>query len=184
MISAAEVAKHNREGDCWLILKTEEQQKVVCDVTRFLDNHPGGAEVMLEYAGMDATQAYDDIGHSKSAKRQVEKYVIGRLSTAATEPQIAITINDNSSALLQKHHQTKHSSSKQLELETISPRTPGGRNSRNVKKLDWRVPVLIALLLMFVVLGANYSLLSEVWSGGEEEATTTGETSTSSAGHR
>jgi cytochrome b involved in lipid metabolism len=34
-------------------------------VTEYLDDHPGGAEVMLEQAGMDATDMFEDIGHTQ-----------------------------------------------------------------------------------------------------------------------
>lgn len=52
-ITAADVAKHNTESDCWLIIgnaKTGGQK--VYDVSKYLDEHPGGAEVMMEFAGI------------------------------------------------------------------------------------------------------------------------------------
>ena len=68
-IDAAEVAKHNTPNDCWLILGNSSNGKQimmnylfdynfdklggakVCDVTKYLNDHPGGAEIMLEFAG-------------------------------------------------------------------------------------------------------------------------------------
>jgi flavocytochrome c len=41
-----EVAKHNTEKDCWVILNGQ-----VLDVTEFLEDHPGGAKAILLYAG-------------------------------------------------------------------------------------------------------------------------------------
>ena len=35
---------------CWVIIKGE-----VYDVTNFLDDHPGGAAIILKYGGKDAT---------------------------------------------------------------------------------------------------------------------------------
>jgi cytochrome b involved in lipid metabolism len=50
--TAAEVARHNTEGDCWIVLGSAVTGGAkVYDVTRYLDEHPGGAEVILEYAG-------------------------------------------------------------------------------------------------------------------------------------
>lgn len=42
----------------------------VYDVTKYLDEHPGGEEVLLEVSGdsEDASGAFDDIGHSSDAK--------------------------------------------------------------------------------------------------------------------
>lgn len=53
--------------------------KQVLDVTKFLEEHPGGAEVLLESAGKDATKDFDDIGHSKGAKSLLLKYQVGVL---------------------------------------------------------------------------------------------------------
>jgi L-lactate dehydrogenase (cytochrome) len=50
LISAEEVAKHNTRDDCWVIISGQ-----VYDVTDFLDQHPGGANVILQQAGDDAT---------------------------------------------------------------------------------------------------------------------------------
>lgn len=49
----------------------------VYDVTKYLDDHPGGAEVMLDVAGQDADEFFEDIGHSKEAREELKKYLIG-----------------------------------------------------------------------------------------------------------
>jgi cytochrome b involved in lipid metabolism len=44
--------KHNTEEDCWIIIGNEKNGgPKVYDVTKYLDDHPGGAEVMMEFAG-------------------------------------------------------------------------------------------------------------------------------------
>ncbi|KAF2660829.1 hypothetical protein K491DRAFT_687951 [Lophiostoma macrostomum CBS 122681] len=52
----AEVAKHNTAESCWVILYGN-----VYDVTKFIPEHPGGAKVILQLAGTDATEEYDPI---------------------------------------------------------------------------------------------------------------------------
>jgi cytochrome b involved in lipid metabolism len=49
----------------------------VYDITKYLDDHPGGAEVMLDVAGQNADEFFEDIGHSKEARSELEKYLIG-----------------------------------------------------------------------------------------------------------
>lgn len=50
------VAKHNTKDSCWVILYGN-----VYDVTEFLPNHPGGANIVLKLSGKDATEEYDPI---------------------------------------------------------------------------------------------------------------------------
>ena len=46
MLDASEVAKHNSRESCWLVI-----QEQVYDVTDFLEEHPGGPNIILFYAG-------------------------------------------------------------------------------------------------------------------------------------
>lgn len=48
-------------------------------MTKFLEEHPGGEEILLESAGKDATKDFEDIGHSKAAKNLLLKYQVGVL---------------------------------------------------------------------------------------------------------
>ncbi|CAL4917571.1 unnamed protein product [Urochloa decumbens] len=57
----------------------------VYDVTPFMDEHPGGDEVLLAVTGKDATADFEDIGHSDSAREMMEKYHIGQID-ASTIP--------------------------------------------------------------------------------------------------
>lgn len=55
------------------------------DVTKYLDDHPGGAEVMLDVAGQDADEFFEDIGHSKDAREELKQYYIGDLKMDAAQ---------------------------------------------------------------------------------------------------
>ncbi|KAF9446522.1 hypothetical protein P691DRAFT_794412 [Macrolepiota fuliginosa MF-IS2] len=50
------VAEHNSRDSCWIIVHDK-----IYDVTEFLDEHPGGSKIILKYAGVDATEAYEPI---------------------------------------------------------------------------------------------------------------------------
>ncbi|CAL5344196.1 unnamed protein product [Camellia sinensis] len=54
----------------------------VYDVTPFMDDHPGGDEVLLSATGKDATNDFEDVGHSDSAREMMEKYYIGEIDTS------------------------------------------------------------------------------------------------------
>ena len=41
--------------------------------------HPGGEEVLLEQAGKEASEAFEDVGHSTDARELMNKYNIGEL---------------------------------------------------------------------------------------------------------
>ncbi|KAJ5721534.1 mitochondrial cytochrome b2 [Penicillium malachiteum] len=56
VFDAAEVAQHNSNKSCWVILYGK-----VYDVTDFVANHPGGAKVILRLAGKDATEEFDPV---------------------------------------------------------------------------------------------------------------------------
>ena len=49
------------------------------DISKYLDEHPGGAEVLLDVAGQDATDQFEDIGHSGDARKELANYKIGTL---------------------------------------------------------------------------------------------------------
>jgi cytochrome b involved in lipid metabolism len=52
----------------------------VYDVSEYLDDHPGGKDVLLEMAGSDATAEFDFVGHSIDAKKTLESFEVGLLA--------------------------------------------------------------------------------------------------------
>ena len=45
----------------------------------FIYQHPGGEEILLEHAGQDSTEAFEDVGHSTDAREMLKEYLIGDL---------------------------------------------------------------------------------------------------------
>ncbi|GEQ69955.1 hypothetical protein JCM33374_g3631 [Metschnikowia sp. JCM 33374] len=72
--SMEEVAKHNTETDCWVIVKN-----VVMDLTPFLNDHPGGRESILNFAGRDATESFDMLHEDSVIARYAPQCVLGRV---------------------------------------------------------------------------------------------------------
>jgi len=69
-----EVAGHNNKKSTWIVIHDN-----VYDVTKFLEEHPGGEEVLLEQAGKDGTEHFEDVGHSTDARTMMKDYLIGEL---------------------------------------------------------------------------------------------------------
>lgn len=79
-ITKEELKKHKDGKSCWIAIHDK-----VYDVTRFLEEHPGGEEVLLEQAGSYATEAFEDVGHSTDARELLQKYEIGELAEGDRE---------------------------------------------------------------------------------------------------
>jgi len=48
-----EVKTHNTINDAYIIV-----DNIVFDVTKFMDNHPGGKDILLQYLGTDASDIF------------------------------------------------------------------------------------------------------------------------------
>ncbi|KAG9511411.1 Potassium voltage-gated channel subfamily H member 4, partial [Fragariocoptes setiger] len=65
---------HTAKDSVWFVIHGK-----VYDATKFLDEHPGGEEVLLEQAGQDATEIFEDVSHSSDARELMKEYEIGEL---------------------------------------------------------------------------------------------------------
>jgi cytochrome-b5 reductase len=61
-ISWQEVALHKSAENCWIVIDGK-----VYDPTYYLDEHPGGANKIMEWAGQDATKGFKEAKHSMDA---------------------------------------------------------------------------------------------------------------------
>ncbi|GMI70412.1 cytochrome B5 isoform B, ARABIDOPSIS CYTOCHROME B5 ISOFORM B [Hibiscus trionum] len=77
LFTFAQVSQHNHGKDCWLIINAK-----VYDVTKFLEDHPGGDEVLLSATGKDATDDFEDVGHSNSAIDMMDQYRVGEIDVS------------------------------------------------------------------------------------------------------
>ncbi|MCL7038460.1 hypothetical protein MKW94_024562 [Papaver nudicaule] len=69
--SYEDLSRHNQIKDCWLLISGK-----VYDVTQFMNDHPGGDQVLLSIAD------FDDVGHNEFAKEMMVKYYIGEIDSS------------------------------------------------------------------------------------------------------
>ena len=78
-LPSAEVASHKTEKSCYVTIGTK-----VYDITPFLEDHPGGADLILQYAGKDVKGAMEDPishAHSEAAWEILDEHLIGFMVT-------------------------------------------------------------------------------------------------------
>ncbi|KAI1498748.1 cytochrome B5 [Biscogniauxia marginata] len=69
-----EVAAHKETTDAWMVIRGE-----VFDVTKYINDHPGGAELLVVTAGKDATEPFDYVGHSTDAFDILTNLRVGKI---------------------------------------------------------------------------------------------------------
>jgi len=72
--SMEEIARHNRDDDVWLVI-----HGCVYDCSTFLNDHPGGPEILQQHAGTDVTSDFEEVFHSPDARKQLEDFIVGTL---------------------------------------------------------------------------------------------------------
>ncbi|ORY94121.1 cytochrome b5-like heme/steroid binding domain-containing protein [Syncephalastrum racemosum] len=78
IFSFEDISKHNTRDDLWMVINGK-----VYDITAFVDEHPGGEEVLVDEGAKDATGPFDDVGHSDDARELLQKYYIGDIDPAS-----------------------------------------------------------------------------------------------------
>ncbi|KAL9713065.1 hypothetical protein Ac2012v2_004306 [Leucoagaricus gongylophorus] len=90
IVTADQLRAHKTRDGLYILLHGK-----VYDVTKFLDEHPGGDEVILAEACQDATEAFEDVGHSDEARALLPDMLVGdfeqgsetKLKSGAAEAQ-------------------------------------------------------------------------------------------------
>ncbi|KAJ7637159.1 oxidoreductase [Roridomyces roridus] len=81
IFTAEDVATHKTQSNCWL-----SRNGKVYNVTKFIDDHPGGDDIILKYAGKDVGAVMtgkegEHHEHSDAAYDMLEEYQVGKLGT-------------------------------------------------------------------------------------------------------
>lgn len=117
----AEVEKHGSSKSCYVTIGTK-----VYDVTDFVDDHPGGGDLILEYAGKDVEDILKDVSshpHSEAAYEVLDESLVGFVvpekAVPAGEPtSVQDTVNGEVSQEPAVHPRTGMSCEEDLNKET------------------------------------------------------------------
>ncbi|KAI9847456.1 MAG: hypothetical protein M1837_002357 [Sclerophora amabilis] len=76
-----DVSTHTAKKDLYIVVHDK-----VYNATTFVDEHPGGEEVLLDVGGQDATEAFEDVGHSDEAREVLDGLLVGNLKRVPGDP--------------------------------------------------------------------------------------------------
>ncbi|KAH6634724.1 nitrate reductase [Chaetomium sp. MPI-SDFR-AT-0129] len=79
-ITIKEVAEHTAKSDGWIVIHGK-----VYNVTDYIVDHPGGVDVLVDVLGRDATEEYDNAGHSEDASEIMAEFCVGTLKKTESQ---------------------------------------------------------------------------------------------------
>jgi len=153
VLSMEEVAKHNTKEDCWVVLYGKAY-----DLTKFARVHPGGAKLIIDAAGKDATKIFDPI-HPKDIMDKLLK------------PSLTMGLVDEST--IKPEHIAQPEAPKVLPKKIRKAETEEGEDGAVVEFVK---PPLAAMLNTFDFESvARETMEPQAWgyysSGGDDEIT-------------
>ncbi|KAL2828367.1 hypothetical protein BJY01DRAFT_131700 [Aspergillus pseudoustus] len=131
ILTSAEVESHNSAKSCYVTIGSK-----VYDITSFVEDHPGGGDLILEYAGKDVTKILRDPvshDHSDSAYEILEENLIGFLGS------------ESSAKGANGVPQPMYASTGMSTEEDLSVDTDYNRDYQTHKFLDLNKPLLMQL---------------------------------------
>lgn len=134
------------------------------DITSFVDDHPGGGDLILEYGGKDVTKIMaDEISHthSEGAYEMMEDYLIGFVATAEIMDAVTESSRPDDIVPLMPSEQGMQELGAQGASEAVYANT-GMSSAEDLSKetdttADYRTHKFLDL---------NRPLLMQVWNGG------------------
>lgn len=147
----SEVASHNSQRSCYVTLGAK-----VYDLTDFLDSHPGGADLILEYAGKDVAEILKDESshfHSDAAYEVLDDSLVGFLVSGKAGNGSAVNGNASSTAVeadaSNGNGKAVHPRTGMASEEDLSKETDYDKDYKQHKFLD-----------------LNRPLFPQIWFGG------------------
>lgn len=140
----AEVEKHNTPDSLWVTIGSK-----IFDVTDFLQAHPGGPELIEEYAGKDVTAILKDEmshTHSDSAYEILDESLVGFIGTGKPGANGSANGSANGTSALDKNGNPVHPRTGMSCEEDLSRETDYSADYRTHKFLDLNRPLFPQML--------------------------------------
>lgn len=132
----ADVRSHNSAKSCYVTLGPN-----VYDVTEFLNDHPGGADLVLEHGGTDVAHIMKDVishEHSEAAYEILEDCHIGFVASSSDTKSLA---NGGVEATVDGNTQLVYATTGMSREEDLSVETDVAADYRTHKFLDLSRPL-------------------------------------------
>jgi len=88
-LTMEEVAKHTAPGNVWIVINGE-----VLDVTKWIPNHPGGEQAIMQYAGKDASEEWNMIHQPGTVEKNLA-FVVKKGKLAGAGAGVAEAVVDD-----------------------------------------------------------------------------------------
>lgn len=147
LLASSEVSKHNKATDCWVTLYNRK----VYNVSGFIDQHPGGGDIILPYAGKDVTGIMADMvshEHSESAYEMLDDdMLVGYLATPEEERDLLNNKNNTPVEVKLADAEDLYEFHDKLPaLEALSIQTDYNEDAKKHKFLDLNKPLIPQML--------------------------------------
>lgn len=171
-IPVQDVRKHNSSSTCYVTIGSK-----IYDVTSFLENHPGGADLILDYAGQEIGAVMgDQISHlhSEAAYEILDELLIG--FTVAPKMADALVAGDlPSDSVLPSLSgkglvfENRNSSIEEVEEQQAKPHVYEATGLSSAEELSKETD-LSADFRTHKFLDLNRPMFPQIWNGGFSKA--------------
>lgn len=150
-ITIEELKSHAMPGDMWMAI-----DGIVVDITDFVHVHPGGADLLRELAGQDASEEFLDVGHSDFARDLANTRAVGVLVESESKQFFGIEKHGNGKFEQIRAFLKKHLPARLLALFTHE-------DPYNLHKILGSAVLLHYIVRFMIVLRGNY-LMEGSWT--------------------
>jgi len=107
----------------------------VYNVAQWVNDHPGGNAILLENAGTDATQAFEDQGHSYIARDVMQQFIVGEVPPEERTLWIRIfkEVDTQRVKLFEFHYTAKDHSHLPLKAKLTELHKEHGISAKDIK---------------------------------------------------